>query len=76
MREGGREDGTFETLPLHSRHPPICSAAGPQTGKDLNFGCITEKGTKGRGLGGSLSVGNRKEEDILVPGNQYINSVT
>ena len=48
----------------------------PQTRKDLNFGCITEKGTKGRGLGGSLSVGNRKEEGILVPENQYIHSAT
>ena len=36
----------------------------------------TEKGTKGRGLGGSLSVGNRKEEGILVPENQYIHSAT
>jgi len=48
----------------------------PQTGKDLNFCCITEKGTKGRGLGGSLFVGNRKEEGILIPENQYIHSVT
>lgn len=62
--------------PPVTQTPSHLLGSWPQTGKDLNFGCITEKGTKGRGLGGSLSVGNRKEEDILVPGNQYINSVT
>lgn len=62
--------------PLVTETPSHLLGSWPQTGKDLNFGCITEKGTKGRGLGGRLSVGNRKEEGLLVLENQYIHSVT